>query len=72
MGVDNEYGIRVVTSGTTLVLPETAFIVGRCADNLHHAEAEQKADNKIREIDIWAVYLLFVFHNYTNRDLYQL
>jgi len=66
LGVDDEYGKRVVSSGTTLVLAGTVVLAGRCTSGQHQAEAEQKANNKIREIDVWVVWLLFVFHNYSS------
>ena len=32
------------------------------------SEAKQKANNKVREVDVWTVLLLFVFHNYSSLD----
>ena len=52
LGVDDEYGVRVITSGATLVLPGAVVIAGRCANGQHQAEAEQKANNKIPEVDV--------------------
>jgi len=66
LSVENEYGERVVASGATLVLSGTVVIAGRCANGQHQAEAEQKADNEIREADIWSKSLLFVFHDYSS------